>query len=445
MKCVVRNPDRRSRSVLDGEAGTFRTVGGDGPAQLSAQRGQSAVLRWPCMMSGKPALLGRHDECELLDRLVERARGGWSAVLVLRGEPGVGKTALLERAIAAAAGLRVVRVTGVESEMELAYAALQQLCLPMLGQLEALPGPQHDALATAFGLAAGNAPDPFMVGLAALGLLSEAARRQPVLCAVDDAQWLDQASARALAFVARRLQADAVAMLFATREDHGSLSGLPGLLVHGLADSDARALLTSVPGVCSIDKRVRDQLIAEAGGNPLALLELADGVTPTALAGGFGLPGAPGLQGRLERSFLRRCQALPASTRQLLLVAAADPTGDPVLVWNAAARLGIRSGTAIPRRPAGLSRLARGWSSGTRLCGQWCTRLLHRQSGGQYTKRWPMPPTATPSQPGGPGTGPRQRRDQRNRSRQNSSARRTTPVRAEASRQRRRSGNARPR
>jgi DNA-binding CsgD family transcriptional regulator len=306
------------------------------------------------MISGKPALLGRRDECELLDQLVERARGGWSAVLVLRGEPGVGKTALLEHAIGAAAGMRVVRVTGAESETELAYAALQQLCVPMLSRLEALPRPQRDALATAFGLAAGNVPDPFMVGLAVLSLLSDASQQQPLLCAVDDAQWLDHASAHALAFVARRLQADAVAMLFATREDSDNLSGLPGRLVHGLADSDARALLTSVAGASSIDKRVRDQVIAEASGNPLALLELAGGFTPANLAGGFAVPGAPGLQGKLERSFLRRYQALPAATQRLLLVAAADPTGDPVLVWNAAAKLGITPGTAIAAETDGL-------------------------------------------------------------------------------------------
>jgi DNA-binding CsgD family transcriptional regulator len=306
------------------------------------------------MMSGKPALLGRHDECELLDQLVERARGGWSAVRVLRGEPGVGKTALLEHAIASAAGMRIVRVTGVESESELAYAALQQLCRPMLSQLKALPGPQRDGLATAFGLAAGNAPDPFMVGLAALSLLCGAAQRS-LLCVVDDAQWLDHESAQALAFVARRLQADAVAMLFATREDNGSLSGLPRLLVHGLADSDARALLASVAGVAGIDKRVRDQLIAEAGGNPLALLELAGAVMPAGLAGGFGIPGTSGPRGKPERSFLQRYQALPAPTQRLLLVAAADPTGDPVLVWNAAAKLGISPGTAIPAETGGLA------------------------------------------------------------------------------------------
>jgi len=269
--------------------------------------------------------------------------------MVLRGEPGVGKTALLEYAIGAAAGLRVVRVTGVQSESELAYATVQQLCAPLLNHLDALPGPQRDALATAFGMAAGKPPDRFMIGLGVLGLLSASAAdgRRPLLCAVDDGQWLDRASMEALAFAARRLQADAVAMVFATRADSDDLAGLPELRVPGLGDADARELLSSVIGTRSVDKRVFDQVIVEARGNPLALLELPGGLTLAELTGGFTVPGAPGPGGRLERGFVRRLQALPIPAQRLLLVAAADPTGDPVLVWNAAQQLGIRADDAL--------------------------------------------------------------------------------------------------
>jgi DNA-binding CsgD family transcriptional regulator len=297
------------------------------------------------MITGKPVLLGRRSECELLDCLLEAARHGRGAVLVVRGEPGIGKTALLDCAVHRAQGLRVARVAGVESEMELAFAALRQLCEPMLGQLEALPGPQRDALATAFGLVAGNAPDRFMVGLAALSLLSEAGQQQPLLYVVDDAQWLDHASAQALAFVARRLLADAVAMVFGTREESGELAGLPELLISGLGTDDSRVLLDSVIAG-RLDERVRDQIVAEAHGNPLALLELSRGSTPADLAGGFGMPDVLGVPGRLERSFRGRYEALPALTQRLLLVAAAEPTGDPVLVWEAAGKLGIEPDAA---------------------------------------------------------------------------------------------------
>ena len=269
--------------------------------------------------------------------------------MVLRGEAGAGKTALLDYAIGAAAGLRVVRVTGVQSESELAYATVQQLCAPLLDQLDTLPGPQHDALATAFGIAAGKPPDRFMIGLGVLGLLSAsaAAGHRPLLCAIDDMQWLDRASMEALAFAARRLQADAVALLFATRADSDDLAGLPELRVQGLGDTDARELLSSVIGTRSVDRRVFDQVIAEARGNPLMLLELPGGFTPAELTGGFAIPEVPGPAGRLEQGFLRRFQALPVPAQQLLLVAAADPTGDPVLVWNAAKQLGIRPEAAL--------------------------------------------------------------------------------------------------
>jgi AAA ATPase domain len=301
-------------------------------------------------------LLGRLPERAALSQLLDAARSGRSGVLVLRGEPGAGKTALLEYAVESAAGLRVARVAGVESERELAFAALQQLCAPMLDKLEDLPSPQRDALGVAFGLRAGAAPDRFLVGLAALSLLSEAAGRQPLLCVIDDAQWLDRASAQALAFVARRLLAEPAALVFAAREPGEELRGLPELLVGGLRDGDARELLSSVVRG-RLDERVRDRIIAETRGNPLALLELPQGVTPAELAGGFGLPGGPGLPGlpgRIEDSFRRRLEVLPAGTRRLLLVAAAEPAGEPALVWRAAERLGIGADAVAPAMDAGL-------------------------------------------------------------------------------------------
>src|SRR4051794_13868649 len=289
----------------------------------------------------RPALRGRRTECEVLDELLADVRAGPSRVLVVRGEAGVGKTALLEYLLGHASECRIARAAGVESEMELAFAGLQQLCAPFLDRLERLPGPQRDALATAFGLRGGEAPDRFLVGLAVLSLLSSVAEEQPLLCVVDDAQWLDRASAQALGFVARRLVAESVALVFAVRRgaEEEELAGLPELTVHGLGVADARALLASaVTG--PLDEGVRDRIVAETRGNPLALLELPLGLTPEELAGGFGLPDAPALAGRIEESFRRRLAPLPASTRLLLLAAAAEPVGDPVLVWRAADRLG---------------------------------------------------------------------------------------------------------
>ena len=293
-------------------------------------------------------LLDRLPERAALSRLIDAARAGRSGVLVLRGEPGVGKTALLDWAVGSAAGLRVARVAGVESEMELAFAALQQLCVPMLDKLECLPDPQRAALGVAFGLETGAAPDRFLVGLAALGLLSEVAEQQPLLCVVDDAQWLDRASAQALAFVARRLLAEPVALVFATHEPGEEFRGLPELLVGGLRDGDARELLSSVAGG-PLDERVRDRILAETRGNPLALLELPRGVP-----GVPGVAGAPGSPGRIEESFRRRLEVLPAATRRLLLVAAAEPTGEPGLVWRAAQLLGIGAEVLAPAADAGL-------------------------------------------------------------------------------------------
>jgi DNA-binding CsgD family transcriptional regulator len=290
-------------------------------------------------------LHGRRAEREVLDRLLAAVRGGQSRVLVVSGEPGVGKTALLQSAIESVPGFRVARAVGVESEMELAFAALQQLCAPMLDRLDRLPAPQQEALGVAFGLRGGNAPDRFLVGLAVLSLFSEVAEEQPLVCVVDDAQWLDLASAQALVFVARRLLAESVALLLATRQVSEALEGFPRLVVEGLRDGDARALLGSVLRV-PLDDPVRERLIAETRGNPLALLELPRGLTPAELAGGFGLPDAPGLSGRIEDSFQRRVARLPTETRRLLLAAAAEPVGDPVLLWRAAERLGIKPDTA---------------------------------------------------------------------------------------------------
>jgi DNA-binding CsgD family transcriptional regulator len=294
------------------------------------------------MVTEGPAkvLHGRRSEREAVGALLEAVRSGQSRVLVVSGEPGVGKTALVESAIGSASGFRVARAVGVESEMELAFAALQQLCASMLDRLDRLPAPQRDALCVAFGLSAGNAPDRFLVGLAVLSLLAEVAEELPLVCVVDDAHWLDRASAQALGFVARRLLAEPVALILVTREPGEALRGLPELLVEGLRDSDARELLGSMLPA-PLDERVRERLVAETRGNPLALLELPRGLTPAELAGGFGLPDALGLSGRIEDSFRRRFTALPVETQRLLLVAAAEPVGDPVLVWRAAGGLGI--------------------------------------------------------------------------------------------------------
>jgi DNA-binding CsgD family transcriptional regulator len=298
-------------------------------------------------------LRGRRDECAVLDGLLEGARAGQSGVLILRGEAGIGKTALLEYVIGSASDMRVLRAIGVPSEMELAFAGLHQLCAPLLDRLDGLPGPQRDALATTFGLSAGTVPDRFFVGLAVLGLLSEAAEVRPLLCVIDDAQWLDGGSGHALAFVARRVLAERVVMLFAAREPSSLLAGLPELVLDGLGDGDARALLASViPG--RLDERIADELVMETRGNPLALLELPRGVSPAQLAGGFGLPAALSLSGRMEESFQRRLGALSHETQRLLLVAAADPTGDRALLWRAAGGLGIDASALEPAERDGL-------------------------------------------------------------------------------------------
>ena len=292
------------------------------------------------------AFRGRRRERQALDGLLDRVRGGESAVLVIRGEAGIGKTALMRYCARQASGCRLVQVDGVEFEMELPLAALHQLCTPMLSGLAALPEPQQRALRVAFGLAAGPAPDRFVLGLAVLSLLAENAAARPLVCLVDDAQWLDEASSQVLGFVGRRLLAEPVGLLFAVREAAGErlFPGLPTLTVEGLIDEDARALLTAVvPG--HLDKRVCDRIVAETGGNPLGLLELARGMTEAERAGGFAdLPQAslPGhLQGRLQDHYLRRVRVLPGPAQKLMLLAAADPTGDATLLWRAAQTLGL--------------------------------------------------------------------------------------------------------
>jgi DNA-binding CsgD family transcriptional regulator len=304
--------------------------------------------------SGKMTMFrGRRAECQVLDSLLAEVRGGRCAALVVRGEVGAGKTALLDYLVESAADLRVVRVAGVESEMELAFAALHQLCGPVLDRLGQLPGPQRDALGIAFGLQAGPAPDRFRVGLAVLSLLSEVAKDRPLMCVVEDAQWLDQASAQALAFAARRLGAESVLVVFAARKPGAELRGLPELVIGGLCDADARELLRSVLR-WPLDERVAEQIVAETRGNPLALLELPRGLSPADLAGGFGLLEVLPMAGRIEESFLRRIEDLPAQIRLLLVTAAAEPTGDPALVWRAAGQLAIPVQAAIPAVQAGL-------------------------------------------------------------------------------------------
>ena len=294
----------------------------------------------------------------MLDRLLADALTGRSRVTVLRGEAGVGKSALLGYLSGRVAGWHVARAVGVESEMELAYAGLHQLCAPMLDHLGRLPAPQRDALATVFGRSAGAAPDRFLVGLATLTLFAEVAEQQPLACIVDDAQWLDHASAQILGFVARRLLAERIAVVCAARTGIGDdvLAGLPELSIRGLGDSDARALLlANVPG--PIDAAVCDQIVKESHGNPLALLELPRTWNVAGLAGGFGFPSSQLVAGRIEQSYVRRLQLLPSDTQLLVLMAAAEPLGDPVLLYRAAGTLGIDLAAAGPAQDGGLLEL----------------------------------------------------------------------------------------
>ncbi len=308
------------------------------------------------------ALRGRRGECQELDQLLASAVAGHSEVLVLRGEAGVGKTALLNYLVRRADNFVIARATGVESEVELAYAVLHQLCTPFLHGIDRLPEPQRRALGTAFGSLSGEPPDRFLVGLAVLGLFAEAAETAPLVCTLDDAQWIDVASAQALTFVARRLAAERIAMVFAVREEidggekDDAFDALPALLVRGLADADAEALLDSVIAG-PFDERVRSRIIAEAHGNPLALIELPRDLEAPELAFGIGSVDRDALTARIERGFTRRLDPLPPATRQLLLIAAAEPIGDVTLLWRAAARLGIPVDAVVPAQEAGLLEL----------------------------------------------------------------------------------------
>ncbi|QUQ67119.1 transcriptional regulator [Kutzneria sp. CA-103260] len=285
-------------------------------------------------------LMGRGEECLALDGWLGAVEAGRGGGLVLCGEPGIGKSVLLDYVAASAIRCDVTRVAGIESEMELPYAALHQVCAPTLARLDRLPIPQRAALGVAFGLQAGAAPDRLLVGLAVLSLLGELARERAALIVIDDAQWLDTASAQALAFVAHRVVAEPLGLVFATRTVSAELRGLPTTTVSGLRPENARLLLDSALHT-PLDEHVRDRIVAEADGNPLALLELPRTLTPAQLAGGFGLPESTALSGHLEKSFARRAAALPPATRRLLLLAAAEPLGDPVVTWRAAEQLGI--------------------------------------------------------------------------------------------------------
>ncbi len=298
----------------------------------------------------------------MLANVLSAARQGRSGVLVIRGEAGIGKTALLADAVASTTDISILQMGGAESELELAYAGVQQLCSPLLMFIDRLPEPQSKALHVALGLTDGAAPDRLLVGLAVLTLLAEASSERPVLCIIDDAQWIDSASRQALALVARRILAEPLVMIFAVREPGtavSELAGQPELILDGLDDHDARTLLaTMVPG--RLNERVVENLIAEAGGNPLALLELHKAVTPAEIAGGYRLANAASPATRIERAFGRRFSELPSDTKTLLLIAAAEPAGRAEWLWASAARLGIDVGAATPAESAGLIAVDRG-------------------------------------------------------------------------------------
>ena len=300
-------------------------------------------------------LVGRRREQQIVAELLEDARQGRSGVLVIRGEAGIGKTALLTEVLALAAGVHVLQIVGAESEMELAYAGVQQLCAPLLGFVDQLPEPQKGAPHRLGDSATATPPTAYWWGSGVLTLLGEAGAERPIVCVVDDAQWVDSASLQALAFVARRILADPVVMIFAARDEGADreLSGQPELVLRGLDDHDARTLLAAmVPG--RLNERVRENIIAEAGGNPLALLELHTALTPEELAGGYGLANAKSLTARIERTFGRRLRELPSQTSTLLLIAAAEPAGRPEWLWAAAQRLGIGVEAATAAEAAGL-------------------------------------------------------------------------------------------
>jgi DNA-binding CsgD family transcriptional regulator len=303
---------------------------------------------------GRPrSLVGRQDELAVLEQLLETARNGGSGTLVLHGDPGVGKSALLDELVSSASGFRIARAAGVEGEVDLPYAGLQQLCRPMLDVIGDLPPPQRDALNVAFGLSSGEIPDRYLVGLASLSLFSETATTQPLLCILDDAQWLDTETVQALAFVARRLGADTVALAIASREHLEDLEGLPALRLDGLASADARALLDAVV-TGHLDGAVRERFLAETHGNPLAILELPHALTPAEAATGILYRAGDSLSSRIEDGFRHRLESLQSDTRLLLVLAAAEPLGDPLLLHRAASHLGIAIEAADAAEEAGL-------------------------------------------------------------------------------------------
>jgi DNA-binding CsgD family transcriptional regulator len=304
-------------------------------------------------------LIGRTNECQVLDAFLAATRKGEGGAIVLHGEPGIGKTALLEYAVLSATDFDVLRTVGSEAEMELPYAAFLELLRPGADRVEQLPAPQRKAIEIVLGEREGDAPDRLLVGLALLNLLSELGSKRPLLCVVDDAQWLDTSSAQAMGFAARHISRDAVAFVFGARTLTDEARGLPALTIAGLGDQDARIILATVlPG--RLDDRVVDRIVTEAHGNPLALLELPRGLTPSQLAGGFGLPVSITLAGRIEESYRRRLARLPADSRRLLLIAAADPTGDTEIIWRAADRLGIAEDAAEAIEDDGLVDLNEG-------------------------------------------------------------------------------------
>jgi hypothetical protein len=354
-------------------------------------------------------LRGRRGECGVLGRCIEAVRAGESRALVVRGEPGVGKTALLGYVVEHASGCRVVRAAGVQSEMELAFAGLHQLLAPMLDRLERLPVPQRDALGTAFGLSPGSAPDRFVVGLAVLGLLSEVAEERPLVCMVDDAQWLDRTSAQVLGFVARRLEAESVGLVFAARGPSEEVAGLPVLVVEGLREGDAGALLDSVL-TGPLDARVRDLIVSETRGNPLALLELVRGFTPAELAGGFGLLGGVPLSRSIEESFRRRLDALPPETGACW--SSRQPIPSASRCWcggqPSGSESGLRPRRRQPRRPC--SSWARECGFGIRWCARRPTGRRRFRRDRTYTARWRRSPIRRSIPTAAPGTEPTPRR-----------------------------------
>lgn len=324
------------------------------------------------------------------------SRSGPSQVLVLRGQAGVGKTALLRYVLGKASGQLIAQASGIQSEMELAFAGLQQFCAPLTKYSGAIPDPQREALTIAFGTRSGPPPDRFLIGLAVLSLLAAAAEHQPVLCVIDDAQWLDRVSLQTLAFVTRRLGSEPVAMLFAVRDGTDSeLAGLPELTVHGLRAADAGTLLDSViPGL--LDERVRDRIVAETQGNPLALLELPRDMTAEELAGGFGWPDGGRLAGQIEQTFLRRVQQLPAHTQTLLLAAATDPLGDVTLLARAAQQLGIPMHAIAPAEAADLVELSTRVRFRHPLCVRLSTSAQIPWNAEEFMASWPAPRTRAP-------------------------------------------------